>query len=230
MTPTSSVSRSFPTLRYLAAPFRWLFGSRRRVLTAAAVLLAMIAAPVVVVVHPTARPARHRRPVQHGGVPVVHDPRRPQRVRALPPGDGLAQAAEVVAQAVRRTHRSGRPWPKDVAEARRWIEENREAMALSRRGNRAARRARPGPAQRSRIVANDEGPPVVPRAGPVRGARLEERGDMAGAWGWYRAALRATYHVGLRSLGDRADECQQWHGELRYRLTQWAADPRTTPA
>ncbi len=45
MATTSSLSRNFPTLRYLAAPFRWFFRSRRRVLTAAAVLLAMIVAP-----------------------------------------------------------------------------------------------------------------------------------------------------------------------------------------
>jgi hypothetical protein len=37
MASTSSVSRNFPTLRYLAAPFRWFFRSRRRVLTVAAV-------------------------------------------------------------------------------------------------------------------------------------------------------------------------------------------------
>src|SRR5690348_8515768 len=47
MTWTSSASRNFPTLRYLAAPFRWLFKSRQRVLTAAAVLLAMLATPPV---------------------------------------------------------------------------------------------------------------------------------------------------------------------------------------
>ena len=32
----------------------------------------------------------------------------------------------------------------------------------------------------------------------LEASRLEEQGDMAGAWGWYRAALRATYHMGLR--------------------------------
>ena len=29
----TGISRNFPTLKYLAAPFRWLFGSRRRALT-----------------------------------------------------------------------------------------------------------------------------------------------------------------------------------------------------
>jgi hypothetical protein len=45
MASTSVLSRSFRTLKYLAAPFRWLFGSRWRVLTAATVLAAMIVTP-----------------------------------------------------------------------------------------------------------------------------------------------------------------------------------------
>ena len=47
MTLSATLSRNFPTLRYIAAPFRWVFGSRQRRRTAAAVLLAMIAAPVL---------------------------------------------------------------------------------------------------------------------------------------------------------------------------------------
>ena len=45
MTLRSNLRRGFPTLGYLAAPFRWLFRTRRRVGTAAVVLLAMLAAP-----------------------------------------------------------------------------------------------------------------------------------------------------------------------------------------
>src|SRR5262245_43145553 len=47
MTRSSTLSRSFPTVKYLVAPVRWMFGSRRRVLGAAALLLAIIAAPVL---------------------------------------------------------------------------------------------------------------------------------------------------------------------------------------
>src|SRR5262249_809144 len=44
MPTTSSASRNFPTLRYLAAPCRWLLGGGGGGGTVAAVLLAMIAA------------------------------------------------------------------------------------------------------------------------------------------------------------------------------------------
>ena len=53
---------------------------------------------------------------------------------------------------------------------------------------------------------------------------------MAGAWGWYRAALRATYHMGMRGSAFARMIAQRWHAELADRLTTWAADPRTTPA
>ncbi len=46
MPETSVLSRDFPNLRYLAAPLRWFFGNRRRVLTAAATLLALLATPL----------------------------------------------------------------------------------------------------------------------------------------------------------------------------------------
>src|SRR6185312_8835556 len=47
MPPNPTLRRNFPTLMFLTAPLRWLFRSRRRVLTASGVLLAMIAAPPV---------------------------------------------------------------------------------------------------------------------------------------------------------------------------------------
>ena len=64
----------------------------------------------------------------------------------------------------------------------------------------------------------------------LEASRLEEQGDMAGAWGWYRAALRATCHMGLRGTPDRAADAHYWHGLISQRLGSWAADRRTTPA
>jgi hypothetical protein len=61
-------------------------------------------------------------------------------------------------------------------------------------------------------------------------SRLELQGDMAGAWAWYRAALRATHHMGLRGSLLARREAQNWQRELLNRLSFWAADRRTTPA
>ena len=47
MSRTSTLSRNFPTLRYVVAPFVWAFRTRRGRWTTASVLLAMIATPVL---------------------------------------------------------------------------------------------------------------------------------------------------------------------------------------
>ena len=67
-------------------------------------------------------------------------------------------------------------------------------------GDRAARRTRSGPDRRVPNPRTDRVPALRSFHGwPCwRRSRLEERGDMDGAWGWYRAALRASYHFGLR--------------------------------
>src|SRR5262249_45097608 len=134
MASTSSASRSFPTLRYLAAPFRWLFGSRRRVLTAAAVLLAMIAAA----------PLWWSLPLL--GLPDIGDPFDVPAFRAMTIPEGrnavvlYRQAADQLkpldtsASAKDETLDLNARWPRAHPAVRRWLEENREAMALYRRG------------------------------------------------------------------------------------------------
>ena len=134
MTPTSSVSRSFPTLRYLAAPFRWLFGSRRRVLTAAAVLLAMIAVPPL------------WWSTQLLGLPDIGDPFDVQAFRSstIPDDRNAFVLYRQAADRLKRLITSGKvqeqaidlhvPWSQADPAVHRWVEDNREAMALFRRG------------------------------------------------------------------------------------------------
>ena len=64
----------------------------------------------------------------------------------------------------------------------------------------------------------------------LEASRLEEQGDMAGAWTWYHAALRATYHMGLRGTVFVRIRAEGRNGLIRRRVSTWAADPRTTPA
>jgi hypothetical protein len=64
----------------------------------------------------------------------------------------------------------------------------------------------------------------------LEGSRLEEQGDMAGAWVWYRAAFRATYHLSLRGTILRRQFAQGWKRTHREQVATWAADARTTPA
>ena len=89
-------------------------------------------------------------------------------------------------------------WSKTDPEFRRWVEENREAMELYRRGTER-------PDALVLTAPDDRATHKVMSAltsffmlSLLEASRLEEQGDMAGAWGWYRAALRATCLMGLR--------------------------------
>jgi hypothetical protein len=63
----------------------------------------------------------------------------------------------------------------------------------------------------------------------LEASRLEEVGEMARAWDWYRAALRSTYHLGLQARILGRTMAQSRDGKFRRRLSVWAADHRTTP-
>ena len=161
------------------------------------------------------------------------NPRRPQRIRALPAGGGSAQAAGRVEQRRRtRTIDVNAPWSQADPRVRRWVEENREAMALYRQGSERPDALDPDLPIRPRLLQDRRvRPPIVPLRWPCwRRSRLEEQGDMAGAWGWYRAALRrpTTWACAGRSSGGSVP--RRWNVEIRRRVSAWAADPRTTPA
>jgi hypothetical protein len=64
----------------------------------------------------------------------------------------------------------------------------------------------------------------------LEASRLEEQGDMTGAWGWYRSALRTIHHVGQYGTFYRRVLAQTWHKRLMDRLNAWSANPRTTPS
>ncbi len=64
----------------------------------------------------------------------------------------------------------------------------------------------------------------------LEASRLEDQGDMAGAWGWYRAMVRTIHHVGMRGSVQRRFSIQLWYGQLHDRLATWSANPNTSPA
>jgi hypothetical protein len=228
MATTTSVSRNFPTARYLAAPFRWFFRSRRRVWTAAALLLAMIVVPPI------------WWSLQLVGLPDIGDPFDVAAFRSFTITDDrnayllYRQATDLLKPASLAMPASQLDamtrWSTTDPEFRRWVEENREAMALFRQGTE-----RPD-ALLTTAVDDPASHQVVSRLTSffklalLEASRLEERGDRAEAWVWYRAALRATYHMGLRGTADARMSAQFWHGQLSQRLVEWACDPRTNAA
>jgi hypothetical protein len=122
-------------------------------------------------------------------------------------------------------------WSAADPALREWAAENREALDLFRAG-----------ADRSEALLSSAGKAPAPgsmlisfaalvRLALLEGSRLEERGDMAGAWGWYRAILFMTYHHHRRGNADERSIAANYYQPLvRQRAATWAADRRTDAA
>jgi hypothetical protein len=230
MTTRSSARRSFPTLRLLAAPFRWFFRSRRRVQTAAAILAAIIAAPVV------------WWSIQLLGLPDIGEPFdvRAFRSFSIPDETNAFVLYRQAADRLKPLYTSNIPhdrkidpnvrWSQADPLVHRWAEEHREAMELYRRGSERPDALDPDvtsdPHPQTRMMQPLR---LFQTLALLEASRLEEAGDMAGAWTWYRTALRATRHLGRHGTAVMRLVEQSLEKQLCERVSAWAADRRTTP-
>ena len=132
-------------------------------------------------------------------------PSLPVGVRRLGPGVGWAQAD-----------------PK----LREWALANREALEMFRQG---ADRSDGIPHPSSDWVDNYQylnlGPLVWMAL--LEGARLEEQGETARAWTWYRSVLRMRIHVMRRGSVYQRLFADRMCSGLQSRIATWAADRRT---
>jgi hypothetical protein len=60
----------------------------------------------------------------------------------------------------------------------------------------------------------------------LEGSRLESEGDLPGAWGWYRAALRSSRHPGKHGFKIERLTGAAMHDIASKGITRWASDPR----
>jgi hypothetical protein len=229
MTRLSSLRRSFPTFFRMTAPFRWIVGSKWRVLGAVLLVLASAAAPPLWWA------------TQLWGLPDVGDPFDVEAFRATTiPDDQNAFVLYRQAEALFKPRNSSDTlarvpvdpltrWSSTTPENRRWAEVNSEALALYRQAA-----DRPDALDLALASAGGAGALDSLRAfqllALLEASRLQEQGDMAGAWGWYRTNLRMIHHVGSHGSLQRRAIAQSWHDYLRKRAAVWAADARTTPA
>jgi hypothetical protein len=229
-TVTPNLKRSFPTLIRLGAPLRWIARSRRRLLGAATLIVAIIASPPLWWL------------MQLTGLPDVGDPFDVAAYRASTVLDERnafvlykqavallnLKPAYLTASGVKAdTHAR---WSAAVPEVRRWADENRAALALYRQG------AERPDAFDPEIGLDQEnfmtfGALFSFRAlAFLEASRLEELGDMAGAWDMYRATMRTIHHVGMRGDAYRRRMMKYWYRDLRDQLLTWAGDRKTTDA
>jgi hypothetical protein len=229
MTRLAGLKRSFPTFVSMAVPFRWIARSRRRVCCAGLIVVSMLTAPPLWWM------------TQLVGLPDIGDPFDVAVFRAQTIPDDrnafvLYREAVKQYKPLKSPDTSGQPvdvdadWSTAGSTVRRWVETNRDALALYRR---AADRP---DALDSSITSSAGGYAeffslgLFQHLALLEASRLEVQGDMTAAWGWYRTCLRTTHHVRLRSVSHRRMAALRWHSQLINRLTEWAANARTTAA
>ena len=119
-------------------------------------------------------------------------------------------------------------WSKTEPKIREWVEENREALEVFRRGCEQV--------DGVTYAAECKTLFTYPRyrlghfalMALLEGSRLEEGGDLVGAWAWYRGVLGMRVHVMRGGTVFERLFAQLNSKGLRPRVSLWAADPRTT--
>ncbi len=229
MTQRTALERSFPTFVQMARPFRWFFKSRRRVWASIAIpLLTLVAIPVWW-------------SLQLVGLPDVGDPFDFESFRATSIPDErnailLYQRAAAIVKPLTsdsklagQTNKLDLRWSAAGPEAQHWVEANREALAIYRQAAEKPDALDPPPDSSGRLP-RILGVAPLQRLVLLEASRLEEQGDMAGAWAWYRSYLRTIHLVRHRGHLYRRHEARMWHKMLLDRLSGWTAAARTTPA
>ncbi len=133
------------------------------------------------------------------------------------------------ADALLRPWRGDSPyvWATASAEERRWLDDNREALAAWRRGTERPDASFIPPDE----LTFDSNLDVLQRMRSLaklalfEASRHEASGDFAGAWEWYRAVLRCSRHCGRRGCMIERLIGIAIHGLVSSRIKVWASSP-----
>jgi hypothetical protein len=121
-------------------------------------------------------------------------------------------------------------WSETSPEVRDWVEKNRPALEVWRRGtNRAQSAALPvGDASKPHLSNID----IMGwlRFALLEASRLEDEGDLAGAWRWHKARLRALLLIGRGSGVSQRQSLLFLLGQIFARTQAWAeSEDMTVP-
>jgi hypothetical protein len=117
-------------------------------------------------------------------------------------------------------------WSKAAPELRDWVAANRDVLEMYRNASE-----RPDGVLHRRFDRFDEHFYLhldeFKWLALLEASRLEEQGDMAGAWSWYRAVFRMRAHVMRRGTSFQRLLAGWSSSGLQERIASWAADWRT---
>ena len=118
-------------------------------------------------------------------------------------------------------------WSKAAPELREWLIANREVLEMFR-----AASERPDGILHPKFDRFDQHQYLYlgefKRLALLEGSRLEEQGDFAGAWSWYRTVFRMRAHVMRRGTSFQRIVAGWNCSGLGQRIASWAADRRTS--
>ena len=119
-------------------------------------------------------------------------------------------------------------WPKADPSWRDFLAQSGEALAIWRAGSEKpdARYDHPEGLSFRTLLPVSQELRMLARLAILEGSRLEAEGDMAGAWGWYRAILRSSRHSGAHGFLIERIIGAAMHDVASKALTRWASDPR----
>jgi hypothetical protein len=119
-------------------------------------------------------------------------------------------------------------WSETSPEVRDWVEKNRPALEVWRRGTNRAQAAPLPSGDRSKTHMWDADLMSWLRIALLEASRLEDEGDVAGAWRWHKARLRAMMLMGRRG-GLMARQVLVFQlSQIVARAQAWADDKNVT--
>ncbi len=181
------------------------------------------------------------------GLPDIGDPFDVAAVEAEPmPAEGRNafipySEAAAAHERTRKSHRTRHPaappfaavrapqeWAKADQNWRDLVVDDREALDLLRVGSERpeARNLYPQGKGFGTLLNVNQSLAQLSTVAALEGSRLESEGDLAGAWGWYRAILKASRHGGRHGFLVERGIGAGMHWTASEALTRWASDPR----
>jgi hypothetical protein len=232
MTRTATLRRNFPTLVWLAtAPWKWLFGSRRRFLILVSLLgLGITGAGVWWA-------------TQLNGLPDIGDPfdveafeaqTIPDEQNAFPLyRQAVARLSPLHGQTLDLSPRGMNaklmdPWSQTKPAYQSLVLDNREALDLFLAGTERPEIGTPPPQRFSNAWHELLSVPLFEFCclTGLDGSRLEEQGDMAGAWVRYRGLVRLASQLRKHALGVMRGDPDPLDFVIP-RVRTWGFDSRT---
>ncbi len=233
MTSPSPIVRSFATFALLLKPLRWVIRTRRRLVTAGLVLLALAAAPVV------------WWSCQLWNLPDVGDPFDVAAFRAerVSPDRNAIFLYRRAIEAYREAQVAFRPaeswsevglppspeWTTTNPDILRWAEACRPALDLFRQAAERPVLIDP-PRESDQQYGEFDAINTLQSLVLLQATRAVSEGDMAAAWDDYRTYFRTGCLIASRGMVYRRHGATRWFDILARHLAVWATDPRTTPA